>query len=256
MEKSEALKKAINHLRLLGMVATMKEVAKAMGADPSNISRHIKGQPEPTDKFMRRFNEAFGSIFNEEWLIGGKGEMLATDVTMLGPASTEEFTITKNGTRFDRRNDGKLLMRVPLVPFSALGSPADEFAELDKTEADTITIEVTEVHHGSYYAFRVEGDSMDDGTRKSFERGDIVVVRELGRDKWLPKLHYKDWPYWVVCFGNNVRLKEVVAHDGPTITLHSINPSPEYTDFTLNLDDVQRLFNVVKKVPKEVNFGD
>ena len=55
--------------------------------------------------------------------------------------------------------------------------------------------------------------------------------------------------------GDFVRLKEVVAHDGPTITLHSINPSPEYTDFTLNLDDVQRLFNVVKKVPKVRNYG-
>lgn len=256
MEKSEALKKAINHLRMLGKVATMKEVARAMGADPSNISRHINGQPEPTAKFMRRFNEAFGNIFNEEWLLHGDGDMLASDVTPLGPASTEEFTTTKNGTRFYRRNDGKLLMRVPIVPFSALGSPADEFAEPDRTDADTVAIEVTEVHHGSYYAFRVEGDSMDDGTRKSFERGDIVVVRELARDKWLPRLHYKTWPHWVIVFGNNVRLKDIVAHEGDTITCHSLNPSPEYTDFTLHLDEVQRLFNVIKKVPKEVNFGD
>lgn len=249
MEKT-VKERLVDYLKYKGIGQNRFE--KQAGLSTGYINK-LRKEPSPT-KLRGIINAA--PDLNEQWLLTGKGEMLATDVTMLGPASTEEFTITKNGTRFDRRNDGKLLMRVPLVPFSALGSPADEFAELDKTEADTITIEVTEVHHGSYYAFRVEGDSMDDGTRKSFERGDIVVVRELGRDKWLPKLHYKDWPYWVVCFGNNVRLKEVVAHDGPTITLHSINPSPEYTDFTLNLDDVQRLFNVVKKVPKEVNFGD
>lgn len=248
MEKT-VKQRLIEYLRYKGIGQNRFE--KSAGISTGYISnlRHAPG----ASHLLKILNAA--PDLDKVWLLTGEGEMLVSNVTPLGPATSDEFTITKNGTRFDRRNDGKLLMRVPLVPFSALGSPADEFAELDKTEADTITIEVTEVHHGSYYAFRVEGDSMDDGTRKSFERGDIVVVRELGRDKWLPKLHYKEWPYWVVCFGNNVRLKEVVAHDGPTITLHSINPSPEYTDFTLNLDDVQRLFNVVKKVPKEVNFG-
>ena len=149
-------------------------------------------------------------------------------------------------------------MKVPVVPIAALGSPEDEFAELVKEhEGDTVSVVVDSVHHGSYVAFCVDGDSMDDGTHDSFERGDIVVVRELSRDKWLPRLHFNKWPYWVVCFGNNVRLKEIIAQDEETgtITCHSINPSPEYTDFTLQLDEIGRLFNVVKKVPKVRNYG-
>lgn len=249
MEKT-VKQRLIEYLRYKGIGQNRFE--KSAGISTGYIAniRHAPG----TSHLLKILNAA--PDLNKVWLLTGEGDMLASNVTPMAPASTDEFTTTKNGTRFYRRNDGKLLMRVPIVPFSALGSPADEFAEPDRTDADTVAIEVTEVHHGSYYAFRVEGDSMDDGTRKSFERGDIVVVRELARDKWLPRLHYKTWPHWVIVFGNNVRLKDIVAHEGDTITCHSLNPSPEYTDFTLHLDEVQRLFNVIKKVPKEVNFGD
>ena len=115
---------------------------------------------------------------------------------------------------------------------------------------------VDTVHHGMYVAFKVEGDSMDDGTRDSFESGDIVLVRELARDKWLPRLHFRDWPYWVIVFGNNVRIKQIIDQDDAgNITLHSLNPSPEYTDFKLNLDEIFRLFNVIQKVPRKITYG-
>ena len=196
---------------------------------------------------------------NQQWLLTGEGEMLTgSDVTPVRQSELEEYETTKNGTKFYRREDGKIIMEVPVVPIAALGSPEDEFTKyINDYDNDTVNIVVDGVHHGKYVAFRVEGDSMDDGTRNSFERGDIVVVRELARDKWLPKLHIKTWPYWVIAFGNNVRIKEIIAQDETTgtITCHSLNPSPEYTDFTLSLDDIHRLFNVIKKKPKEVVFG-
>lgn len=240
----------IEYLKLKGIGQNRFE--KMAGLSIGYISK-LRIEPSPT-KLRGIINAA--PDLNQEWLLTGKGEMLVTDVTPMRKSELEEFTETKAGLKFFTREDGQIVMKVPVVPIAALGSPEDEFAELVKEhEGDTVSVVVDSVHHGSYIAFRVDGDSMDDGTHDSFERGDIVVVRELSRDKWLPKLHFKDWPYWVVCFGNNVRLKQIVAHDGPTITCHSINPSPEYTDFTLNLDDVQRLFNVVKKVPKVRNYG-
>ena len=240
----------IEYLKLKGIGQNRFE--KMAGLSIGYISK-LRIEPSPT-KLRGIINAA--PDLNQEWLLTGKGEMLVTDVTPMRKSELEEYTETKAGLKFFTREDGQIVMKVPVVPIAAIGSPEDEFAELIKEhEGDTVSVVVDSVHHGSYIAFRVDGDSMDDGTHDSFERGDIVVVRELSRDKWLPKLHFKDWPYWVVCFGNNVRLKQIVAHDGPTITCHSINPSPEYTDFMLNLDDVQRLFNVVKKVPKVRNYG-
>ena len=234
---------------------TINKLAKIIGFNQSNLSKIVRGDREPNMNLLQAM--ADNTDVNLQWLMTGTGDMLARDVAPLVRAETEEYHTTNSGMRYRKTSDGRLLMSVNLVDVIALGSPDDEFAELYKVDADrvSISIEVDEVHHGRYLAFRVEGDSMDDGTRKSFERGDIVVVRELARDKWLPKLHIRDWPFWVVCFGNCVRIKQIIAQDETSITLHSINPSPEFTDFTLNLDDVQRLFNVVRKVPKDVIFG-
>ena len=216
----------------------------------NNIRRSVTA--EKLQLIALRFPE-----LNKSWLLTGEGEMLASDVMPMRKSELEEYTETKAGLKFYTREDNQLVMKVPIVPIAALGSPEDEFAELIKEhEGDTVSVVVDAVHHGNYVAFRVQGDSMDNGTRDSFSAGDVVVVRELSKDKWLPKLHYKTWPYWVVVFGNNVRIKEIVNQDEFTgaITLHSLNPSPEYCDFTLNLDEVSRLFNVVQHIPKPRKF--
>ena len=192
---------------------------------------------------------------NRVWLLTGEGEMLTQDVVPVRQAEFREYERTKSGNRFYRSTEGHIVMQVPI---EALGSPDDEYATIvSDYENETTLFEVDEVHHGKYLAFRVNGDSMDNGTRNSFERGDIVLVRELSRDKWLPRLHYRDWPYWVIVFGNNVRIKQIIGQDENTgtITLHSLNPSPEYTDFTLHLDQISRLFNVVKKKPRIITYG-
>lgn len=192
---------------------------------------------------------------NRVWLLTGEGPMLnnsdVTPIELPDNASAEEFTVTANGTRFLKRHDGQLLMEVATVPIAALGSPEDEYATINENYGDEkLLVEVDGVHHGKYFAFHVEGDSMDDGTRRSFEAGDTVIVRELPRDEWAPKLHIRQWPYWVICWGNNVRIKQIVGQDDDMITLHSLNPSPEYCDFTLRLAEVSRLFNVIQVQPK------
>lgn len=223
-----------------------QQVAERVHVSSQHLSDVKNGRFPLSDDLRDRFYEEFTYLRAEE-----------SNVTLMRKSELEEFATTKAGLKFFTREDGQLVMKVPIVPIAALGSPDDEFADIIKEhEGDTVSIVVDAVHHGNYVAFRIEGDSMDNGTRDSFEAGDIVVVRELSRDKWLPKLHYKQWPFWVVAFGNCVRIKQIIAQDeeAGTITLHSLNPSPEYTDFTLQLDEIYRLFNVVQHVPKPRKF--
>lgn len=223
-----------------------QQVAEKIHVSSQHLSDVKNGRFPLTDELRNRFYEAFTYLRVEE-----------NNVIPLAPGKVEEYTTTKAGITYYKREDGQLLMKVPIVPISALGSPADEYQQiLEEFNGELVTIEVGEIHHGSYIAFRVDGDSMDDGTWNGFRKGDTVVVRELSRDKWLPKLHIRDWPFWVVVFGNNVRIKQIIAQDEETgaITLHSLNPSPEFTDFTLQLDEVSRLFNVVQHVPKPRKF--
>ena len=252
MEKNDRFKSAINYLRMRGIITMDKDVAARMGADASNVSRSLKGVP--TDRFLRRFNEAFDGIFNLEWLINGAGEMLVNDVHPVPmEQGAEPYITNSHGVRYMKREDGKIIIEVPIVPYYALASPDDEFLP-ERFGSDTTTFEVDKIGRGKYYAFEVDGDSMDDGTRDSFQRGDIVLVRELDKDDWMPHLHISCWRFWVVCWGNNVRLKEIVRQEGAVITLHSLNPSPEYCDFSLDLSQVSRLFNVIKHKPKERSF--
>ena len=81
MTKSERFGKAVNYLRMQGMVANNEDIAIKMGADPSNVSRSVKGTGGyPSDSFLRRFNTAFDNIFNSDWLLAGEGEMLVHHV--------------------------------------------------------------------------------------------------------------------------------------------------------------------------------
>lgn len=214
----------------------------------NNIRRSVTN--DKLQKIALHFPE-----LNKTWLLTGEGEMLNTsDVT---PVTLEEpayLTSNSHGNRYYKDTSGQLYIEVPLVPYNALGSLLGDDDLLVSHDTEKVRFPADTVGHGKYFAFEVDGDSMDDGSRHSFARGDLVLVRELDRDDWLPTLHIKRWRFWVVCWGNCVRLKEIVAQDGEIITLHSLNPSPEYTDFQLHLSEVSRLFNVIQLQPKPQKF--
>lgn len=77
MERKERLQKAINYLRLNGIVSSQVDTANKMGASEATVSNALKGNDKYlTDKFLKRFNGAFGGLFNLDWLLDEEGEML------------------------------------------------------------------------------------------------------------------------------------------------------------------------------------
>lgn len=83
MNKSERLKTAIKHLKNSGCVKSQAEVATKMGSLPTTLSSAVNGNDKYlTDVFLRRFNDAFGKIFNIDWLIDGMGDMLCCQPTV------------------------------------------------------------------------------------------------------------------------------------------------------------------------------
>lgn len=77
-ERKRILAMAFDHLKSLGMVSKIKDVALAMpGKRPETVSRAMSGNPDyATDQFMIEFDRAFSGIFNLSWLLRGEGEML------------------------------------------------------------------------------------------------------------------------------------------------------------------------------------
>lgn len=207
--------------------------------------------------------KAFPEV-RSNWLITGEGEMLNNAPRIeLQQIPTEEntgefFTENSNGAKFYDLGNGKYRMLTKLVPFCAYGKFANEADRLDpdKEDWEEESFEVSNIVHGNYLSFEIKGESMDDGTRNSFEAGDRVLVRELDRIHWKDTIRYNEYPYWVVVFDSSVLIKQMINQDleRGIITFHSLNASPEYCDFQLSLNEIRKLYYVVQKKPKTVNY--
>lgn len=229
----------------------------------ATLTKIKKNIQQPSRKMLDKYLECYSEI-NSIWLLTGEGEMLnnASKVE-LQQVPTEEntgefFTENSNGAKFYDLGNGKYRMITRLVPFCAYGRFANEADTLepDKEGWEEESFEVPNIVHGNYLSFEIKGESMDDGTRNSFEAGDRVLVRELNRLHWTDRLRYNDYPYWVVVFDSSVLIKQITNQDMEKgiITFHSLNPSPEYSDFTLRIDEIRKLYYVVQKKPRTINF--
>lgn len=101
---------------------------------------------------------------------------------------------------------------------------------------------------GNYLCFEVKGDSMDNGTHDSLLEGDVMLCREISRQYWRNKLHINKWDFVIVHKTEGILIKRIINHNIEThdLTLHSLNEF--YEDFTVNLNDVAIIFNVVRVV--------
>lgn len=109
----------------------------------------------------------------------------------------------------------------------------------------TVLIEADREYKGKYLAFEVDGDSME----PEYNKGDIVICREVQRSLWQYKLHFKEYDFVIAHGTKGIMLKEITDHDTETgeITCHSLNNEDgKHKDFKINLREVAFLYNVVE----------
>lgn len=161
------------------------------------------------------------------------------------------FITTKSGIKYYKLSDNRFRMRVPFVQIHAYAKYVDERQDASYwTPEEEYEFLVDKIHHGNYMAFEIKGDSMDDDSKRSLSNGDIVLARQLNQSLWENKLHTSSYPNWIIVLDNTILCKRIADHNVETgeILCKSLNPSPEYGDFTLNLNNVRQLFNIVQRV--------
>lgn len=85
MERKERFKEDFEYLKSRGTAHTQRDIALKMDSSEGNISKAMKGDERVlTNRFLRRFNEAYGNISNIEWLIDGVGEILVVNNGNIG----------------------------------------------------------------------------------------------------------------------------------------------------------------------------
>ncbi|MFP9114904.1 helix-turn-helix domain-containing protein [Flavobacterium sp. RHBU_3] len=229
---------------------TQKELGDLIGASRETIINYEKGKPIPKSK-----SEILNKVLSGD-AVADKRVVDAEEVRFAHPFEN------KNGNRFMTLGNGKLFMLMPLLEFNVQAGFLDNYQDTDfLMDLSQHGIMVEKQAYGRYVAFRVNGDSMDDGSSHAISRNSIVSTRELQRQHWVNKLRYRDFPYWVIYTTQSKLplLKEIIEHNTEEgyITCHSLNDSPEFTDFRLYMNDIQALFYVIdvnKSVSKKVVY--
>ncbi|WP_347216646.1 helix-turn-helix domain-containing protein [Chryseobacterium sp.] len=137
-------------------------------------------------------------------------------------------------------------LEVRLVTNKARGGYTDSYyADEYLNDLPVVLVEADKEYKGKYLAFEVDGDSME----PEYYSGDIVICREVKRDLWQYKLHYKDYDFVIAHGTKGIMLKEITDHSTETgeITCHSLNNEDgKHNDFVINLKEVSFLYNIVE----------
>ncbi len=174
---------------------------------------------------------------------------------MLKFDTIESCLVAKCETKYYECSNGIYRMIVPFMPINAYAGYVDNY--VDAVYVDNLEeceFYVRRIRSGRYFAFEIKGDSMDDGSKMSISNKDIVLARVLSFDLW-ENLHIEKYKRWIIIHKNTILCKQIVGQtDNGEIICHSLNPSPEYSDFSVSLKDVKQLLNIIKVERDEDNL--
>ena len=215
--------------------------SKAIGISNNvTITRIINEHRTPSRATCEKIVSAFPA-YNLEWLLTGEGNML-TDA----PSQTYHSNA--------RPVDDLSYMNVPVIHIKAQCGYLAGYGDTEYIDTlPTMPVIVDKTYHGKYRIFEAEGDSMDDNSRLAICDGDKVLAREVRRDLWLPKLHINGWYFVIIHRTKGISIKQITAQDDKgNITCHSLNEL--FNDYTVNLDDVVEIYNVIKVVERNMRL--
>ena len=144
MEKKERINQAFSYLKDNGLVHTQKDLAERMGSTAPNVSSALKGVDNVlTDNFLLRFNNAFGGIFNDNWLLTGEGSMLSasepdsisasssTDISAVLNKAMDEIAAQRRITEKSQQQIDRLLSLLESERHTPTAAPADTASDED-----------------------------------------------------------------------------------------------------------------------------
>ncbi|WP_337043071.1 helix-turn-helix domain-containing protein [Emticicia sp. 17c] len=164
-------------------------------------------------------------------------------------AGNDGAYIDNNGNRFTRTNEGGLVLEVPLLTVEAHARYLDDFGEAGAFHfEEKVPFVIDKIDKGNFLAFRISGDSMNGGRIDDTPDRATVLGKEMPMDLWMDGFGDSRFG-WIIITRRNILFKDIVAFDRETatITCHSRNDSPEYCDFNLCLNDINKIFKVVKR---------
>lgn len=217
METKDRLKKAYEYLRNNGKVHTQQNVADIMGVKKENVSRAFNGNERYlTLGFITRFNNAFGNIFNIDWIIKEQGDMLISGNKVTVP----QINYTKG---------------VPYYNVDFIGG--FDIVLNDQTISPEYLIDFRKYNEATCWC-NVTGHSME----PEITHGDIIALKKIEDKSFLPLGEV----YAIVTTNGMRTIKRLgPSNDPKCYTLVPTNKSPEYGIQELPKDMIEHIFQVL-----------
>lgn len=107
-------------------------------------------------------------------------------------------------------------------------------------------------------AFEVVGNSMDNGTRSSFEEGGKLVVQLFDISDFRNSIGNDLNSFWVIEIKKGTLFKQIIEYDSrhDMIKCHSLNTNGQYPDTFIKIEDITKVYRVVQVQYKPIHYGE
>ena len=224
---------------LIDLKLNQVELSTYIGKSTSAVSKVKKGEMAFPDEWKKIILDKFGVNVNDYEL---------DNLTI-----SERMTVNEPTSKYEAKQVSEQgFQMADFLPIEAQAGYLDGLESQTVQELDQMLIP-KEFEKGSYLIVEISGDSMNDGSARAIQDGDKLLVKELQKHHWKNKLHYKQYLF-IIMSREGVVCKQVTGHDIETgqLTCHSWNDL--YKDYTVNLEDVYKLFYVKKIVERRIKF--
>lgn len=228
---------------------TQQEVSNKTGIPRGRINQWEQRNTIPKKEDYDKLEAYFKSLETNVPIV--KENRSYQNAVPISVVEESESYYNRFGNVFEPLEDGNYLMQVPIITEYARGGRMAGFSDREYfDELPKHTVVVDKIHKGKYLSFRVAGESMDFDGRDAILDGAIVTGRELKQELWRnSKLHLNKYKDFIIAGTDGLCVKRIIEHNVEEgyIVCHSLNPNKtKYKDFTLRIDDIDALFNIIK----------
>lgn len=168
----------------------------------------------------------------------------------------EDVTYVKENNKKDKLHTiiklapGKYSIACPFVTATKQEEYSSEYKnKVFLEELPKITFVVEKVSVTNYICFEISNNSMKNEGVYSLPSRSIVLGKQVSLKELVKVLDKNIHTYWIIILDGVVMCKQITGYNAneKIIICHSLNASPEYPDFTINLEDIKLLFGVIKR---------
>ncbi|MEM8999119.1 MAG: helix-turn-helix transcriptional regulator [Bacteroidota bacterium] len=177
-------------------------------------------------------------------------ELYIHEVNEKNQAYVKNKAFSTNGNICYPLENGSFLMMAPLLFIENQKGYVNNYPEKEMLKhVPQISFIIDVMEGGSYMAFEISGNAMDDKSLEAVPNKSIVLGRKLTQDEWVPQNIGLIQKTLVFVCKDRIFCKRLLKFDERkrTILCHNLNTSPEYQDFEVPLTDIIEVYQLVKK---------